>query len=55
MRPGQHIGDELRGLIHFRFFHPRVVKAGVPSRNPLVTLGERVSKGIKFLLVVIPA
>ena len=34
---------------------PRVVRAGVPRRMPLVSAGLRVSKGIMFLLQVIPA
>ena len=36
-------------------FIPRVVKAGVPIRMPLGSIGLRVSKGIRFLLTVIPA
>src|SRR3972149_11615805 len=35
--------------------NPRVVVAGVPSRIPEVTNGERVSLGTVFLLTVIPA
>ena len=34
---------------------PRVVIAGVPIRIPLVIKGLRLSKGIMFLLTVIPA
>ncbi len=34
---------------------PRVVSAGVPMRMPEATIGELVSKGIVFLLTVIPA
>ena len=34
---------------------PRVVSAGVPTRMPLVTIGFSGSKGIMFLLTVIPA
>ena len=36
-------------------FMPRVVTAGVPTRRPLVTKGERVSRGTVFLLAVILA
>jgi len=36
-------------------FIPRVVTAGVPMRTPLVTKGERVSKGTVFRLTVIRA
>ena len=32
---------------------PRVVMAGEPSRNPLVTKGDSGSKGTVFLLAVI--
>ena len=34
---------------------PRVVRAGVPMRMPEATMGLLVSKGIVFLLTVIPA
>ena len=34
---------------------PRVVTAGVPMRMPLVIKGLWVSKGIVFLLTVMPA
>ncbi len=34
---------------------PRVVTAGVPMRMPLVMNGLRVSKGMAFLLTVMPA
>ena len=34
---------------------PRVVTAGVPMRTPLVTNGERVSKGTVFLFTVMCA
>ena len=34
---------------------PRVVTAGVPSRMPEVTVGFSGSKGIAFLLQVMPA
>ena len=34
---------------------PRVVRAGVPMRMPLGSIGLRVSNGIRFLLTVIPA
>ena len=36
-------------------FMPRVVRAGVPTRMPDATMGEFVSKGIVFLLTVMPA
>ncbi len=36
-------------------FIPRVVRAGVPRRMPEATIGEFVSKGIVFLLAVMPA
>jgi hypothetical protein len=36
-------------------FIPRVVQAGVPSRMPLAWNGDRVSNGIVFLFVVMPA
>ena len=36
-------------------FMPRVVKAGVPMRMPLVVRGDRWSKGMAFLLTVMPA
>ena len=36
-------------------FIPRVVTAGVPRRMPLAWKGERVSKGMVFLLTVMPA
>jgi hypothetical protein len=36
-------------------FIPRVVRAGVPIRMPEATMGLFVSKGIVFLLTVIPA
>jgi hypothetical protein len=36
-------------------FMPRVVTAGVPRRMPLAWNGERVSKGMVFLLTVMPA
>src|SRR6185312_6772464 len=38
-----------------RSFIPRVVKAGVPTRMPLGFIGGLVSKGMAFLLTVIPA
>ena len=34
---------------------PRVVRAGVPMRMPLGSIGLRLSNGIRFLLTVIPA
>ena len=34
---------------------PRVVTAGVPMRMPLATMGGFLSKGIAFLLTVMPA
>ncbi len=33
---------------------PRVVAAGEPRRKPLVTMGDSSSKGIVFLLTVMP-
>ena len=36
-------------------FKPRVVRAGVPRRMPLVTMGGRVSLGTLFLLTMMPA
>ena len=36
-------------------FMPRVVRAGVPTRMPEATMGEFVSKGMVFLLTVMPA
>ena len=33
---------------------PRVVRAGVPMRMPLGSIGLRVSKGIMFMLTVMP-
>ncbi len=34
---------------------PRVVRAGVPTRMPLVSMALRVSKGTMFLLTMMPA
>src|SRR4030042_2326567 len=36
-------------------FMPRVVRAGVPTRLPLVMVGGRESKGMGFLFTVMPA
>jgi len=48
-------GRILWGWIGSRYVSPRVVMAGLPMRTPLATIGGFLSKGIAFLLTVMPA
>src|SRR5215216_6782724 len=47
--------DQARDLPHLLSPIPRVVSAGVPRRTPEATKGLLVSKGMVFLLAVMPA
>ena len=47
--------DEAADLAHLVRAQPRVVSAGVPMRMPEVDVGRTRSKGMVFLLTVMPA
>jgi len=52
---GEDFRDTIGDEFHLRFLHARVVTEGLPSRMPPAFMGGRGSKGMAFLLTVMPA